>query len=204
MGNAADFFVHSQERGQPGVRIFQRKTRQHQGDEADEQHDVLYALIVAHPGDRAIPTLAAQDRFTTPDNKIVQQHAADHHSDHAEVELANPAYGDSAYVSGERCIYMHFTYDEFIANPRMTLSAGLDQICLVDSRTRITRRQDVMHAMATGAVSDDLRAQLGSQAVIALQVSRRARAGNSQFLRQTHALMASRAGGARQILRRDR
>src|SRR5437660_12368765 len=65
--------------------------------------------------------LAAQNRLPPPDNEIVQQHAADHHGNHAEIELADPAYSDAADIGGERCVDVHLTNDEFLADTRVTL-----------------------------------------------------------------------------------
>src|SRR5437870_13292066 len=96
--------------------------------------------------------LAAQNRLPPPDNEIVQQHAADHHGNHAEIELADPAYSDAADIGGERCVDVHLTNDEFLADTRVTLSTSLDQICFIDGRTRVARRQDVVDTVATRAI----------------------------------------------------
>ena len=61
-----------------------------------------------------------------------------------------------------------------------------------------------MHAVATGAVGDDLRASAGREAVIAGKVSGLATAFDAEFLREAHAFVAARAGGLRQVRGRHR
>src|SRR5450631_2184925 len=57
--------------------------------------------------------------------------------------------------------------------------------------------------MATGAVRRHLRSATRSEAVIAVKVGGYRFAGYAELLRKADALMAARAGGARDVLRRD-
>src|ERR1700688_1880721 len=86
----------------------------------------------------------------------------------------------------------------------MALSAGARQIRVVDRRPRIAGRKNAVRAMATGTVSDHLRASPRRQSVITGQIRGLTAALHSEFLGQTHAFMAARACGLTYVLRRDR
>ncbi len=63
--------------------------------------------------------------------------------------------------------------------------------------------QNVVHAVAAGAVGGDHGTAFHREAVIAVHVGGDAVAGNAELLREAHALMAAGAGIARKILLGD-
>jgi len=95
----------------------------------------------------------------------------------------HPAYGQDnqdyiypSYIKYSLILFcgrgeMDRTLGEFIARVRMTLSACLRKVLLVDIGIRIVCRKDIMDAMATGAVCHRSYAEFAGQPVIALQVS---------------------------------
>src|SRR5579871_4441107 len=124
----------------------------------------------------------------------MQQHAADDGEDHTEIELANPAHGLAADISGERRVDMNLGFDEFLIHARMTLSAGPGEVRRIDGRPRIARRKNVVHAMAAGAIGDDLRPQTRCQSVIAGKISGGTPAFNAEFLRKPDSFVATSTG----------
>ena len=127
--------------------------------------------------------LPAQESFASPDHQVVQEHGPDHGKNHGEIKLADPADGDAANVGGERCIDVHLAESKLLAYPGVALAAGLHEVSVVDGGPRIVRRQNVVHAVATGTVGYDLRAQFRRQAVVAGQVGGGTAARDSEFLR---------------------
>ena len=99
---------------------------------------------------------------------------------------------------------MHRRARELLRHAFVALAAGGVQIGAIDRRPRIARRQNVVHAMATGAVGRHHRAALRGQPVIAVEVAGHAVAGHAELLRQPHALVAAGADVARNILLRHR
>src|SRR5579862_1451225 len=93
---------------------------------------------------------------------------------------------------------------ELFRHARVALAAGTGQVGMIDGRSRVARRKNVVDAMAAGAVRYDLRSSARCQAMIAGQVCGLAPAGNAELLRESHAFMAARARGLRQVLRRNR
>ena len=138
---------------------------------------------------------APGDHLRPPDDEVVQQHAADHGEDHAEIEAANPAHGLAADVGRERRIDVNLGGSEFFRDAGMALAAGARQIRVIDRRPRIAGGKNVVHAVATGAVGDDLRAPARRQPVIAGQIRGLAPSFDTELLREAHAFVAARAGG---------
>ena len=110
-----------------------------------------------------------------------------------QIKAADPAHGDAADVGGERRIDVDFTEREFFGDAGMALAAGPNQVGAVDGGTRIARGQNVVHAVATGAVGDDLRTEFGSQPVIAGKIG----AGRGRLRRRTPAKGARLRGSGR-------
>ena len=100
--------------------------------------------------------LAASHYLGTPDDEVVQQHAADYGEDHAEVEGADPAHSLAADVSRERRIDVHFGGSEFFGDAGVTLAAGSGEVGAVDRRSRVAGREDAVRAVAAGAVGNYL------------------------------------------------
>src|SRR5581483_7577795 len=110
--------------------------------------------------DHAVLGFAPHNGLAAPDDQVVQQHAADHHGNHAEVELANPAHREAAGVGGERCVHVYLADHKLFGDAGMALAAGLHQVCAIDGRARIAGGKDVVHPVATGAIGDDWRSEL--------------------------------------------
>ncbi len=147
--------------------------------------------------------LRRADHFGAPDDEVVQQHAADHHEDHAEIEGANPADRLAADVGRERRIHVYLCGGELFRDARMALTAGAGEVGVIDRGPRIARRKNVVHAVAAGAIGDDLRSSARRQSVIARQISRFAAPLDAELLREAHAFVAAGASGLGQILRRS-
>ena len=132
---------------------------------------MLPALSAIHASHGARIGISTEDGFATPDDQVVQDHAADYAENHQHIKAANPANGLAADVGGERSIDVNLAEQEFIGNAGMALSAGLGQIRLGDRGSGIAGGKNIVHTVATGAVGDDLGSTLGSEAVIARKVS---------------------------------
>src|SRR5690349_11469465 len=100
---------------------------------------------------------------------------------------------------------MNFALGEVLARAHVALPARLLQVRVINHRTRIRRRQDVVHAVTTRTVRDDLRSHLRRETVIAVLVTGYPTTRNAELLRQRHGLMALRAAigshGSRRLLR---
>ena len=92
---------------------------------------------------------------------------------------------------------------ELLRHALVALAAGGVEIGAIDGGAGIARRQNVVDAVATGAVGRNYRAAFRGQAVIAVEVAGDAIAGHAEFLRQTHAFVAGSAGVAGEILPGD-
>ena len=143
--------------------------------------------------DEIVLDFAPRNHFGSPDDEVVQQHAADHREDHAQVEAANPAHRLAADIGRERRIHVDFGGREFFRDAGMALAASPREIGVVDRRPRIARRKDAVRAVATGAVRDHLRASARRQPVIAGQIRGLAAA----FARRIPARAACLRGSAR-------
>ena len=89
MHNAAKFLSHAKHGSKPGVRIFQRESRNHQHGKREHQNEMLPALIPRQPQHCPMLRLASRDRFAPPDDAVVQQHATNHQQDQRNIECAS-------------------------------------------------------------------------------------------------------------------
>src|SRR5256885_10333680 len=72
----------------------------------------------------------------------------------------------------------------------------------VNGGARIAGGEDTVRPMATGAVGDDLRSEFRRQSVIARQIGSLATSGDTEFLREANAFVASGARSLRNVLGR--
>ena len=152
MDNPAKFLAHAKHGSKPGVRIFQREPGDHQHRKRKHQDEMLPALIARQPEHRAMLRLASRDRLTPPDDRVVQEHAPNHQQDHRDVEARHKPHHNAPYARRLLGIQVDLAQGESLGHSLVTLSAGCNQIGAINSRTRIARRQNVVHPMATGAV----------------------------------------------------
>src|SRR5579859_7473301 len=157
-----------------------------------------------HAGDEVVLQFAAGDNLGAPDDEVVEQHAADHREDHAQVEAADPAHSFAADVGGKRRINVDLRGRELFGHAGVALAARTGEIGAVNGGTGIARREDAVRAVAARAIGDDLRTSTGCQSVIAGQISSLAASLYAEFLRKTYAFMAAGAGSQAHVLRRDR
>ena len=71
---------------------------------------------------------------------------------------------------------------ELLCHSLVALAAGGIEVGVIDGRAGIARRQNVMHAVATGAVGRNHRAAFRGQSVIAIHVGGDAVARDAEFL----------------------
>ena len=184
MSNAAQLLAHAQHLGKPGVGKLERKARNHQDDKAGQQNQVLPALVYAHARHHGILHRAPRCRLAPPDDRVMQEHRADHDEDQNQIEPSHPAHGNRADVLGmDDHPQMHLGQRKLLRNSLVAFAAGRVEVGVIDGRARIARRQNVMHAVATGAVGRHHRAALGGQSVITVQVSRHAVSRHAELLR---------------------
>ena len=156
MRDPTDFFTHAKQSREPGVRVLEGESGNHERNEARQQDDVLRPLLTSHAHDHMMCLFAAQECFVTPDQKVVEQHDANHGKNHAEIELADPMHSDAAHISGQGRIYVHPAEGKFLGYARMALSARIHQVGGIDGGTWITGGQNIVHSVATGTIGDDL------------------------------------------------
>src|ERR1039457_6421080 len=113
---------------------------------------MLHPLSPRHAEQNARLSYAVQDELLAEDDQIIQHHATDDADDHPNIELADVANYLAAEVGFRQAVRMYLEADEFLVGPRMALPAGLRQVGVIDSGTRITGRQNVMYPVATGAI----------------------------------------------------
>src|ERR1017187_8720067 len=65
---------------------------------------------------------------------------------------------------------------ESLTGVGMAFAASLADVCLIHSGARVAGREDVVHAVATGAIGNGLLAGVRSQAMVTLKISGDARA----------------------------
>ena len=92
---------------------------------------------------------------------------------------------------------------ELLRDAFVALAAGGVEVGAIDGGVRVARGENVVHAVATGAVGGDDGSALGGEAVIAIEVAGDAVAGNAELLREAHAFVAAGADVARDILLGD-
>src|SRR3954463_9511879 len=95
---AAHVLAESKHGGEPGVRELEREAGKNQQEETRQQRGVLDSEAQRHARDKCSLQLTKGDDLGAPENKVVQQHAANHGEDHAEIKLANPTNGFAADV----------------------------------------------------------------------------------------------------------
>ena len=93
---------------------------------------------------------------------------------------------------------------ELLRDAFVALAAGGVEIGAIDGGVGIARRENVVHAVATGAVGGDDGTAFGGEAVIAVEIAGDAVAGDAELLREAHALVAAGADVARDVLLGDR
>ena len=110
----------------------------------------------------SLPPKRSADQFAHPVAALVQQHQPDGDRNQQQVELADPAQR-RRFLAVHR--HVHLADGEAGTGAGMALAAGLGQVLGVDHGLGVGRRQDVVHAVAAGAVGDGLRSGFGCQAV---------------------------------------
>ncbi len=135
----------------------------------------------------------------------MQEHRTDDQQNQDGVNDPHPAHGNGIEVPGVNAVFqMDLGEGELLRHSLVALATGGIKVGAIDGGTRIARRQDVMHAMATSAVGCNHRTAFRRKAVITVHIRGHAVSGYAELLRKTHALVAARAGGARDVLLGDR
>jgi len=98
MHDTAQLFAHGEDFGQPGVGELEREAGEDENDEADEQDEMLPALVGCHADHERILDSALRDCFAAPDNGVVQEHDSDHQDNERDVDPADPAHDPGADV----------------------------------------------------------------------------------------------------------
>src|SRR5689334_7618189 len=99
---------------------------------------MLDALALVHASHHLPRVPAAQhNRFESPDDKVVQQHPADHQDDEPNIKSSYPSHHDAAGVAGAGPIHVDFGGYKVGGCTDMALSTGLDEVSRVDARLRI-------------------------------------------------------------------
>src|SRR5574341_1799418 len=109
-----------------------------------------------------------------PDNRVVSKHCSDHNDNQPDVDFADPKGNDAAEIFRDRDLYVDLPLRKIFAGARMALSTSGCQICFINHRRRIGRRQNVVNTMTACAIGNHLGSKLRSQAMIAIHVGSRA------------------------------
>ena len=171
------------------------------------QQGVLHALKGQHAesgvaGARAWPRRRGvrprpepqADQLADPIAAVVQQHQPDGHRDQQQVELAHPAQARPVRSAlPATCTWL---MAKRVPGAGMALAAGLGQVLGIDGGFRVGRRQNVVHAVATGAVGHRLRPGLGGQTVVGGIEAHQAVRGQAELARQPDVAVATSAGVA--------
>ena len=182
VNNAAQPLGHRRRRGNPRVRESEGKAGDDQNDETGQQNQVLPALVFGHPDHAWILHPVPGRGLAPPDDGVMQEHGADYRKNQHQIEPPYPANRNRSDILRLAAVHVNLVESELLSNSLMALSAGSVEIGAVDGGARIARRQDVMHAVATGAVGNHDRTALGGQPVITVKVSRNAVAFYSELL----------------------
>ena len=161
---------------------------------------MLPALVLGHPNHAWILHPVPRHGLAPPDDGVMQKHCANHRKNQRQIEPSHPANRNGADIFGLAAVHMHFVEGELLRDSPMALSAGSVEIGPIDRRARIARWQNVMHAVATGAVGYHHRSAFRGQPVITVQVGRDAVAFHPEFLRKPYPFVAAGTGGAGQVL----
>ena len=171
MHDAAEVFAHAKHLSKPGIRELQREAGDDENDEAGEQDEMLPALVGGHALHHGILHVAARGGLAAPDDEVVHEHGANDAKDEDDVDDPHPARDDGADVFGVDTIGLVYGCQrEFLRRSLVALAAGGVEVGAIDGRTWIARRENVVHAMTTGAVRGDHRATFGGEAVVAVHV----------------------------------
>ena len=201
MNQPAPMLTHPQHVRKPCVRELQRKARNHQDDEAAQQNQMLPALVRRHPHHERIHHPPSRHRLVPPDDEVVQEHRPNHNQNQRNVNQPHPLHCQRPDIVRLHAILaVHPCLRKFLRHAFVALSAGRIQIRLVDRRVRIARRKNIVHPVAARAVRRNHRSAFSCQPVIAVKVTRNLVPRNPELLRQTHALMATRADVFRKVL----
>src|SRR5581483_4527975 len=90
----------------------------------------------------------------SPDQEIVQEHAADDADDHPHVKPPYPSHCNAADICRLRFVNMHFCQREFFRHTWMALPTGAYQVCAIDLGAGIGRGKNVVYPMTTRAIRD--------------------------------------------------
>src|SRR5581483_11959292 len=134
-GGAVDIAAHQlvdENNCQPGRRILQRKSGKHQGEEADEQREVLNPLQPRHAEQNPWLPNAVQDEFLAPRNQVVQHHTANHAHDHPEVKTPDQRDDLGSDIGLGGAVEVHFAAAEVVVGAGMALAASLGQVGVID------------------------------------------------------------------------
>ncbi len=104
----------------------------------------------------------------------MREHEPDRADNQHEVNPPYPPVDLVAHpgaAARRRQIDVHFALREILRRARMALPARDDQVVRIDRRARVARAQDLVNAMATGAIGRQRRSILRGQAVVALEES---------------------------------
>ncbi len=153
---------------------------------------MLPALIHVHALHEGILRAPARDGLAAPDDGVVQEHGADDEEDEGDVDPAHPTDHDRTDVArADAVLEMDRRARKLLRHAFVALAAGGVEIGAIDGGAGIAGRQNVVDAVATGAVGGDHRAAFRGQAVIAVEVAGDAVPGYAELLRQAHALVAA-------------
>lgn len=147
-------------KGEPGDR---------EDDEADEEDQVLAALRAIHALHGAARGPVGGADLAVPGRAVVQAEKTDNADDQGDVETADPAVHHQPGLAAGQVVEVNPTEGEVGAAAGMALAARLDQIGGVDRGRRIGGREDVVPAVAAGAVGGPGRSPLGGESVIAVE-----------------------------------
>ena len=128
-----------------------------------------------------------------PDDGVVQEHGADHGKNQHQINPSHPAHGNRTDVLDALPSMCTLVRVNFCVTPLWHWPQVASRLALVDGGAGIAGGQNVMHAVATGAVGRHHRAALRGQPVITVQVT-----GSRGFrARRTPARAARPRGSAR-------
>ena len=90
-----------------------------------EQDQMLPALVGGHARHHGVLHVSPCDRFAAPDDRVVQEHAADDGKDEHDVNEADPADNNRAEVVGVNAVFeVNAGEDELLRDALVALAAG--------------------------------------------------------------------------------
>ena len=102
------------------------------------------------------------------------KHPADGEKDEGEINAPDPPVHFARKIRGalgRGDVHVDFAEGKFFIRAGMTFAAGLDQVCLVDRRVRIRRRENFVVTVATAAIGRHRGTILRREAMIAVEKS---------------------------------